>query len=171
MTETTSPAETAHTFDVIWEADTRTTDRLRTETIVRQASIGNHPEFTVHTDEVGYPHGGDQTAPAPLAYFATGLTTCLTTQVRAFAKKLHIDVRAIRIKARCHWRADAIGREPYVGSPVSFHLDVDIDSDAGEADLRRLLETAKKGCFFEQTLNRTNEVTHRLKVGEEWLEA
>lgn len=171
MTESKPAAEAAHTFDVIWEADTRTTDRLRTETRVRQASIGNHPEFTILTDEVGYPHGGDQTAPAPLAYFATALTTCLTTQVRAFAKKLRIDIRGIRIKARCHWRADAIGREPYVGSPVSFHLDVDIDSDAGEADLRRLLEVAKKGCFFEQTLNRPNEVTHRLKVGDAWVDA
>ncbi len=62
----TTADEKLHTFDVTWEADTRTTDRLRTETRVRQTSIGNHPEFTILTDEVGYPHGGDQTAPAPL---------------------------------------------------------------------------------------------------------
>ena len=163
--------DTLHTFDVTWEADTRTTDRLRTETRVRQASTGNHPEFTILTDEVGYPHGGDQTAPAPLAYFAAGLSTCLVTQIRAVARKLRIDIGAIRVKARCEWKAEARGREPYVGSPVGFDLDVEIECAESADGQKRLLDMAKKACFFEQTLLRANTVNHRLKVGENWIEA
>ncbi len=160
-----------HTFDVTWEADTRTTDGLRTETLVRQTSIGNNPEFVIHTDEVGYPHGGDQTAPAPLAYFAAALSTCLTTQLRTFAKKLRIEVRGMRVRARCEWVAEAQGRDPYVGSPVAFDVDIDLDTDADEDDQRRLLETAKKGCFVEQTLGQSNTVNHRLRIGEAWVRA
>ena len=160
-----------HRFDVIWDAETQTTDRLRTETRLRQASIGDHPEFTVVTDEFGYPHGGDQTAPSPLAYFAVALNTCLTTQIRAFAKKLRIDIDGVHINARCHWEATAQGRAPYVGAPIAFNLDVDIDSDAKPDDLRRLLDAAKQGCFVEQTLARPNVVSHRLKLGADWVDA
>lgn len=160
-----------HTFDVTWEADTRTTDRLRTETRVRQLSIGNHPEFIILTDEVSYPHGGDQTAPAPLAYFATGLSTCLVTQIRAVAKKLRLELRGIRVKARCAWQAEARGREPYVGAPVSFDLDVELDCDADRDMQVRLLDLARKACFFEQTLLRPNVLNHRLKIGSDWVDA
>ena len=163
--------ETLHKFDVTWEADTRTTDGLRTETRVRQTSTGNHPEFTILTDEVSYPHGGDQTAPAPLAYFAAGLTTCLVTQIRAVAKKLRMDLHEVHVKARYEWQAEARGREPYVGSPVSFHLDVDIDCDAARDELIQLLNFAKRACFFEQTLIRANTISHRLRTSDGWIDA
>jgi uncharacterized OsmC-like protein len=160
-----------YTFDVVWEADTRTTDGLRTETRVRQTSIGDHPEFTILTDEVSYPHGGDQTAPAPLAYFAAGLATCLVTQIRAVAKKLRTDVRGVKVNARCMWKAEARGRAPYVGAPVGFALDVEIDCDQDRDAQRELLNLAKKACFFEQTLARANTIDHRLKIDDAWVDA
>ena len=43
--------------------------------------------FKLATDEGPF-HGGDATAPPPLALFVGGLTGCIMTQIRAFAKRL-----------------------------------------------------------------------------------
>ena len=32
------------------------------------------------------------------------------------------------------------------------------------------IEAAKKGCFIDQTLSVANDVSHRLKVGDDWVE-
>jgi len=45
----------------------------------------------------------DGTAPYPLAYFASGLTACIMTQLRAFARRLEIPLTTIAVKARLHW--------------------------------------------------------------------
>jgi len=44
--------------------------------------------FELATDEGPF-HGGDATAPPPLALFVGGLTGCIMTQVRAFSKRLN----------------------------------------------------------------------------------
>lgn len=54
---------------------------------------------------------------------------------------------------------------------VAFDLDVEMDSSADAAELFRLLEAAKKGCFIEQTLSRGLQIGHRLKIGEDWHDA
>ena len=47
--------------------------------------------FTLATDEGPF-HGGDATAPPPLALFVGGLTGCIMTQLRAFAKRMDVEV-------------------------------------------------------------------------------
>jgi len=122
------------------------------------------------TDEGAF-HGGDSTAPPPLAYFATGLVGCLMTQIRAFSKRLKIPVRGVQTTARIVWKGFQTGNEPYQTEPVSMEIDLDIDSDASLEDLKTLIEAAKRGCFIEQTLVRPNVIAHRFKVGDEWIDA
>ncbi len=55
-------------------------------------------------------------------------------------------------------------------APVSFSLDVEVDSDASEEELRKLIAAAKKGCFIEQTLAEGIVVGHRLKLDGKWHE-
>lgn len=93
------------------------------------------------------------------------------TQIRVFAKRLRIPIRDVEVRARLHWQGEQIGTDPYVTEPVGFDLDVAIDSDAAAEELQRLLACARKGCFIEQTLARGLVVGHRLRVGEEWIEA
>ena len=50
------------------------------------------------------------------------------------------------------------------GVPVSS------DSDASTEDQIRLIEAAKKGCFIDQTMAVANDVGHRLKVGDDWVD-
>jgi uncharacterized OsmC-like protein len=92
------------------------------------------------------------------------------TQIRAFAKRLNIPIRGVVVKSHFQWKAVQNGKAPYESEPVGFGLDIDIDSDAPTEDLKRLVDAAQKGCFIDQTLNRTNVVGHRLRVGEDWVE-
>src|SRR5260370_20460762 len=103
------------------------------------------------TDEGPY-HGGDGTAPYPLAYFASGLTACIMTQLRAFARRLEIPLTTIAVKARLHWQAQQRGREPYESSPVAFTIDLGLGRGPPTEGKKPLIAAAAKGCFVEQSL-------------------
>jgi uncharacterized OsmC-like protein len=154
-------------FEVIFEAEGVNTTKFRND--VKVHLRGRHAaSYDLPTDE-GAIHGGDGTAPYPLAYFTSGLTACVMTQIRAFAKRLNIAIGRFSVNTRCHWQAQQRGNEPYESAPVAFTMDVDIEGDASESDKRRLLAAAQKGCFIEQSL-KPGLVKHRLKIGERWVE-
>ena len=154
-------------FDIIFEGAAKSSGKMRCDLEVDFVTTGE--SFTLATDE-GSIHGGQNTAPPPLALFTGALAGCLMTQMRAFAKRLRVPIDGVEINARLHWEAEQIGREPYVGAPVGFHLDIEVDSAASTEDVMRVISAARKGCFVETTLERTNEITHRLKVDDEWVD-
>ncbi|MEM9104885.1 MAG: OsmC family protein [Pseudomonadota bacterium] len=122
--------------------------------------------FELATDE-GEFHGGDATAPPPLALFAGGLTGCIMTQIRAFAKRLGVTLNDLKVETRIQWNWQAVGRV-YETAPRSFEIDVMIDSPDPEDKVVELIETAKKGCFVEQTLGVSNTIQHRMKTADGW---
>lgn len=125
--------------------------------------------YDLPTDEGPF-HGGDGTAPYPLAYFASGLTACTMTQLRAFAKRLRLDLGPFKVDTRLKWQGEAEAGGPYVSAPLSFEMDVDLGNDLPLADRKRLLEAAIKGCFVEAVLQ-PGLVKHRIKDGAGWVEA
>lgn len=159
---------TTRRFEVIFEGVGRSSGKMRNDIAVSWPAMGE--SFDLATDEGPF-HGGDGTAPPPLALFTAALTGCLMTQIRAFSKRMRIPIRGVEVRARMHWQGEQEGNDPYVTSPVGFDLDVDIDSDAPLEDRARLLEAAKKGCFIEQTLARGLVVGHRLRAGDAWVES
>ena len=154
-------------FDIIFEGVGRSSGKMRCDLDVDFVTTGE--SFKLATDE-GSIHGGANTAPPPLALFTGALAGCLMTQMRAFAKRLRVPMEGVEIRARLHWEAEQVGREPYVGAPVGFHLDIEVDSEASTEGVMRVISAARKGCFVETTLERTNEITHRLKIGDEWVD-
>jgi uncharacterized OsmC-like protein len=154
-------------FEVIFEAEGRNTSKFRNEIAVHERL--NHPVTVELPTDEGPGHGGDGSAPYPLAYFASALTACVMTQLRAFSRRLEIPLTEFSVKARCHWEARQRGRSPYESAPIAFTLDIDLGGDASEADRRRLIAAAAKGCFIEQSL-KPGVVKHRLKVDEGWVE-
>lgn len=158
----------AKRIDIVFEGSGRTTGKMRNDIKVDWPAQGE--SFDLATDEGPF-HGGDGTAPPPLALFTAALTGCLMTQIRAFSKRLKVPVGTVEVKARLHWYCEAEPGAPYVSHPVGFDLDVDLDSPASLEDQARLLEAAKKGCFIEQTLAQGLQVGHRLKDGEAWVDA
>ena len=155
-------------FDVVYETEGRSVGKLRNEISISWVGANEGP-WEMATDE-GTFHGGENTAPPPIAYWAAGFTGCLMTQIRAFSKRMKIPINDVTVKARFEWSGHQINRDPYVTNPKGFSFDIEIDSDASLADLTKLIEAAKKGCFIDQTMAVANTVDHRLKVGEDWIE-
>ena len=92
------------TFNVTYELHGQSVGKMRNEVTGRQVEPSVEPEFNMASDEAGF-HGGDGSAPLPLAYFCTGLVTCLMTQIRAFSKRLRIDLKGVDVKATIKWKA------------------------------------------------------------------
>lgn len=156
------------TFEVIFEGVGRSSGKMRNDISVTWPMMKE--SFELATDEGPF-HGGDSTAPPPLALFTAALTGCLMTQIRAFSKRLNIPIGDLEVQARLHWEGEQEGDDPYVTNPVGFSLDVDLGSKASAADQHQLLDAAKKGCFIEQTLAKGLIVDHRLRIGEDWQDA
>lgn len=155
-------------FDVIFTCDAHNPGKMRTDMRARMIAP-DEMVFELASDEGAF-HGGGGSAPTPLMLFSAGLASCLMTQLRAFSKRLRIEVGAMTVRTHLHWRGRQRGRDPYVTEPVGFSIDIEMETSAPIEDRVRLIEAAKKGCFVEQTLARPNEIAHRLKVGEEWLD-
>lgn len=155
-------------FDIIFEGKGTASGKMRNDIVVDWPM--QKERFELATDEGPF-HGGDGTAPPPLALFTAALIGCLMTQIRAFAKRMDITVNGLDVSARLHWSGEQEGRDPYVSAPEGFDLDVEIDSDAPTERLLALIDAAKKGCFIEQSLAMGVKVGHRLKAGGAWHDA
>ena len=127
-----------------------------------------YESFELASDEGAF-HGGDASAPPPLALFVGGLTGCIMTQIRAFAKRLGVTITDLRVETRVVWDWEKAGRV-YETGPKSFEIDVLLDSPDATEKAVELIETAKKGCFIEQTLGQSNTIRHRLKHGDGYID-
>ena len=123
--------------------------------------------FKLATDEGAF-HGGKGTAPPPLALFTASLCGCIMTQIKAFGKKLKIEVNEIEIDASMEWQGEVLEEGPYKARCDGYNLDIDIISEEPIERKKKLLEAAINGCFIEASL-KPGIVKHRLKDKENWL--
>lgn len=154
------------TFDLIFQSRASARGKMRNDINVTWPAMGE--SFDLPTDEGGF-HGGDGTAPPPLAYFTAALTGCVMTQIRAFAKRLKIEVEALDLQVNLHWRGEQKGQEPYQSMPVGFQIDIRLESPQSVEERINLIEHAILGCFIEQSLSKEFEVIHRLWVEDHWI--
>ena len=123
--------------------------------------------FKLATDEGAF-HGGKGTAPPPLALFTASLCGCIMTQIKAFGKKLKIEVNEIEIDASMKWQGEVLEEGPYKASCDGYNLDIDIISEEPIERKKKLLEAAINGCFIEASLKPGID-KHRLKDKENWI--
>ena len=97
--------------------------------------------FKLATDEGAF-HGGKGTAPPPLALFTASLCGCIMTQIKAFGKKLKIEVNEIKIDASMEWQGEVLEEGPYKASCDGYNLDIDIISEEPIERKKKLLEAA-----------------------------
>ena len=103
--------------------------------------------FKLATDEGAF-HGGKGTAPPPLALFTASLCGCIMTQIKAFGKKLKIEVNEIEIDASMEWQGEVLEEGPYKANCDGYNLDIDIISEEPIERKKMLLEAAINGCFI-----------------------
>jgi len=82
-------------FSLKFKGDARNTGSMRNDIDVSFESMNE--KFKLATDEGAF-HGGKGTAPPPLALFTASLCGCVMTQIKAFGKKLKIEVDEIKNK-------------------------------------------------------------------------
>ncbi len=140
--------------------------KMRNELVVTMKLPFEEGPFELATDEGSF-HGGDATAPPPLALFVASMTGCIMTQMRAFAKRLDVTLNDLQVDARAVWDWEAKDRV-YETAPQYFEIDVSIDSPNEEARVIQLINVAKKGSFIEQTLSTANTIHHRIKTEDGW---
>ncbi|NRB02782.1 MAG: OsmC family protein [Rhodobacteraceae bacterium] len=155
MSMDTAPEKTQVQFNCAGTA----VGKMRNELVVEMVKPF-HESFEMATDEGAF-HGGDASAPPPLALFVGGLTGCLMTQIRAFAKRLGVTLDDLKVETRVIWDWQKAGRV-YETAPHSFEIDVLIDSPNAFEDTVALVKAAQKGCFLEQTLGQQNTIRHRV---------
>ena len=117
----------------------RAVGKMRNELDVRMTRPMEE-RFEMATDEGPF-HGGEATAPPPLAHFIASLTGCLMTQLRAFSRRLGVPIDDLTVETAIEWDWARAGRV-YETAPKSFAIDVAVDSSApdeagGRADPRR----------------------------------
>ncbi|WP_146346551.1 OsmC family protein [Phaeobacter marinintestinus] len=168
MTDAVTP-DTITKAIVQFECTGRAVGKMRNELDVYMTHPMQEGPFTLATDEGSF-HGGDATAPPPLALFVGGLTGCIMTQLRAFAKRMGVPLTDLSVETRVQWDWEAQGKV-YETAPKSFEIDILIDSEAPIEHQLELVAAAKKGCFIEQTLGQSNTIRHRLKSADGWIDA
>ena len=142
--------------------------KMRNDLTITMSQPFAEGPWQMATDEGSF-HGGDASAPPPLALFVGGLTGCIMTQIRAFAKRMDVRLSDLRVETRVTWDWQAKGRV-YETAPKAFEIDVLIDSPDPVEDVTALIDAAKKGCFIEQTLGQVNTIRHRLKTETGWMD-
>lgn len=143
------------------------TGKMRNELAVEMVKPFSE-RFELASDEGPF-HGGDATAPPPLALFVAGLTGCLMTQIRAFAKRLKVPLEDLSVETRAIWSWEKAA-PVYETAPHSFEIDVILDSPAPLDDVKALIAAAQKGCFLEQTLGQANTIRHRLRQDDGFID-
>lgn len=158
VTLDTAPPRTEVQFNCTGHA----VGKMRSELQVVMAQPAEDTVYEFATDEGPF-HGGDGTAPPPLSMFVASLTSCLTTQLRAFAKRMDVTIDDLRVETRFTWDWAKVGRV-YETAPKSIEIDIFMDSPTPFDKVTALIAAAKKGCFIEQTLSVPNTITHRIKT-------
>jgi uncharacterized OsmC-like protein len=148
-------------LDVIFTCSGQATGKMRNDLSVKMIEPMVE-EFALATDEGPF-HGGDATAPPPLALFIGGLTGCIMTQLRAFAKRMDVEITDLQVDCKIAWQWTPKDRI-YETAPKTFDMEITLDSPNPIEDQVALIQAARKGCFIEQTLGQSNKITHRLKT-------
>ena len=151
-------------FSLKFKGDARNTGSMRNDIDVSFESMNE--KFKLATDEGAF-HGGKGTAPPPLALFTASLCGCVMTQIKAFGKKLKIEVDEIKIDASMNWNGEITDEGPYKASCEGYNLDIDIISNENIENKVKLLNAAIDGCFIEASL-KPGLVKHRLKNQENY---
>ena len=124
-------------FNLTFKGNAINTGSMRNDIDVIFESMDER--FQLATDEGAF-HGGKGTAPPPLALFTASLCGCVMTQIKAFGKKLNIQVNEIKIDATMEWNGTITDEGPYLAECKGYNLDIDIISNETLDRKKKIIE-------------------------------
>ena len=97
--------------------------------------------------------GGDDTAPPPLAFFLAGILFCLMTKVPQYATVLKVPVDKVTMKGRWGMHTEGSALQGTLQTdPIGLDIEIQLDSDASDEDLARLIRVATRACYSTQAV-------------------
>jgi uncharacterized OsmC-like protein len=138
----------------------------------RKQAIAGQPDagrFAFVADEGEYMPGGEGTAPTPLSYFVAGLALCILSQVSNIALRKKLTIRNERVNVLASFReSGSILNGTKNGEALSFAIELSMESDEPEDQVKGLMQMAHRMCFAEDSLVRAMDLKIRhLWNGEE----
>ena len=103
--------------------------------------------FSIICDEGPY-LDGDDSAPAPLAYYSAGIAFCLLTQLSRYAKimKLGVEEMTLRQETRFAMEGSAL-QGTLTGRGLIVETTVDITSDEPKEKIIQMVRVGKQSCL------------------------
>ena len=137
------------TYDIVVSANQL--DNMRKQAVVKVGVPGTSV-FSITCDE-GPALGGDDTAPAPLAYFCASIAFCMLTQVARYAKMTKLKVASMRLEQsmRFSMSGSMVAGTMQCGV-VGLSQRLIIESDEPEDQVRKMVRMGKQTCYIHSAL-------------------
>lgn len=137
------------TYDIVVSADQL--ENMRKQAVVKVGVPGTSV-FSIVCDE-GPALGGDDTAPAPLAYFCASIAFCLLTQVARYAKMTKLKVSSMRLEQsmRFSMRGSMMAGTMQC-DVVGLRQKLFIESGEPEDRVRKMVQMGKQTCYIHSAL-------------------
>jgi len=137
------------TYDIVVSADHL--ENMRKQAAVRVGVPGTSV-FSIVCDE-GPALGGDDTAPAPLAYFCASIAFCLLTQVSRYAKMTKLKISAMRLEQSMRFSMSGSMMAGTMQSRViELTQKIFVESDEPEDKVRKMVRMGKQTCYVHNAL-------------------
>lgn len=129
------------------------------EGMVNKAEVGtNSPtwaNFSISSDE-GSAIGGNNTAPAPLDYFAAGIAFCFLSHVTVYSSACKINLTKAAVELCMKFsilnKAEEMEQRGLSGSSDGLELHFIVESDEPEESVRRVYNECIKACVAIQSI-------------------
>jgi len=137
------------TYDIVVSANQL--DNMRKQAVVKVGVPGTSV-FSITCDE-GPALGGDDTAPAPLAYFCASIAFCMLTQVARYAKMTKLKVASMHLEQsmRFSMSGSMVAGTMQCGV-VGLSQRLIIESDEPEDQVRKMVRMGKQTCYIHSAL-------------------
>ena len=137
--------------DIVVTAKASSIEKCRKQVVSGQPETGR--EFAFISDEGSYIPGGEGSAPSPLTYFVSGMALCLISHITQVANKKKLAIHNERVHVTAHFHEEgSVLRGDAEGYCDRFEIQMALDSDENEAEIKQLVQLAHRLCFAEKAV-------------------
>lgn len=111
-------------------------------------TAGNHTAIF----DTGKEGGGNDKGATPGAYVAGALGACKVITAELLAKKMHIDLKSLRIEVEADFDPDSAKNPDIPKGLQAFRTKYFIESDNSEKELEKFIKTVEENCPIRHTL-------------------
>jgi uncharacterized OsmC-like protein len=151
-------------FELAVSADAGKNQLKHPEAKPNRPGYGN---FSILCDE-GTPYGGDDSAPSPLSYFATGIACCVLSHLTMHQDAFELEIAAIRVELRMRFSGTAtmqdLLKDGLFGNSDGLEAHISITSDEPREKLQAMFDSSVAACLALQTVRNPVPVDAKLHL-------